>query len=264
MALDAYNNIKNQQKGLVDKYSQDKLDATNKIKTDTGFDAKQKALEGTRTSIYNTERLLKDLPENVKARNAGRLITQAQQNRQTAYEQAPIARQLGDLTRSQQVTQGDIDSINSQIKDALNNTKENFQLNYGMLDKDADREYLDYQNQQNRNYQSQAAAAQNQALLDMLGYGQSSTNQGGSSPMGPTIEANDSISNIISNPNANLGLPKNSSGMTSIIPGVGFSNSINSNADTKPKTNFVNPLFLPKPKTSSGLKSIGGGGLFGI
>ncbi len=89
------------------------------LRTQYGVDDRNSNLENLRKSVYDTSKVLRNLPGNVTSRVRGRLVTQGQRDRLLATEQSPLAAQLADLSGSRDVEQQGLAQTQGLIKDTL-------------------------------------------------------------------------------------------------------------------------------------------------
>lgn len=72
-------------------------------------------IDSLKKNASETDRLLSDLPTNLKRRTAGRLMTSGQRDRIQAAEAAPIAKQYADISRGIGVEQQGLDLLDRMI-----------------------------------------------------------------------------------------------------------------------------------------------------
>lgn len=88
-----------------------------KMKTDSGYADKQTALDTATRTLYETQKRLDSLPENVKQRTSGRPVTQAQMSRILASESDPLAAQARSAAMSRQEADSSLSRLDQAIKD---------------------------------------------------------------------------------------------------------------------------------------------------
>lgn len=118
-ALDQLKNISNQIIQETQGAQQRQQQGIQDIKTKQGFDDRLKTLENLRRSVYDTEKVLSQLPRDVQGRTRGRLITAGQQNRLLSKEREPLATTLANLSRSTDVEQQGVNQVRGLIDDYL-------------------------------------------------------------------------------------------------------------------------------------------------
>lgn len=91
-----------------------------------GLDEKRKSLENISKTIIDTEKLLEQVPEAVqlRARQLGGPTTAAQLSKLSTVQQAPITKQIGELSRAEQTGQVGLSDIQNQILQELGLIKE--------------------------------------------------------------------------------------------------------------------------------------------
>lgn len=132
--FDEYNNLNTQLNKLVGDYTQGSDARSNDLKKQYGYFDAINNLDNIRKSVANTDQMLTDLPQNLRQRSAGRLITNAQFSRIKAAEQDPLVQQLTNLNRGLDVGQQGVNDIRSIIQDELSRYDNNFKTTYGNLD----------------------------------------------------------------------------------------------------------------------------------
>lgn len=80
-----------------------------------GLNDRLKSVENVRRSLLDTEKILSDLPRNIRNRTAGRMMTDAQRARLMSAERDPLAQQMGDLGRQEQANLAGFDASRGEV-----------------------------------------------------------------------------------------------------------------------------------------------------
>jgi hypothetical protein len=109
----------------------DEMDRTvtakeGELKQQYGVGEREGNLENLRKSVYDTTKVLRQLPKNVTNRVRGRLMTEAQRNRLLSSEQNPLTQQVQDLSASRDVEQQGLSQVAQTIKEALSGITDQF------------------------------------------------------------------------------------------------------------------------------------------
>lgn len=150
--MDEYNRISKQIEDAQKNYATTRDAKIGELKTSYGYDDRIKSLDSIRKSVAENEGMLESLPENVRQRTAGSLMTNAQLQRRTAAEQNPLITALSSLSRNQGVQQQGLNDIDAQLKDAMNTMYQDYTGNLNNLfdtrNKAFDKYKMDYDAQQ--------------------------------------------------------------------------------------------------------------------
>lgn len=117
--LEQVRDLSNQGDILRQNYENTAKTREAELRQQYGIDDRNANLENLRKSVYDTSKVLRNLPENVTNRVKGRLVTQGQRDRLLASEQSPLAMQLADLSGTRDVEQQGLAQYQGLIKDTL-------------------------------------------------------------------------------------------------------------------------------------------------
>lgn len=94
--------------------------AYERMSTEAGIPTLQTDIQKYKDQIYKVQSLLDTLEENVNARTSGTLTSEAQRNRQIAYEAAPLASSLGRLATGLQPLTEQLGTASGNVTTKLN------------------------------------------------------------------------------------------------------------------------------------------------
>jgi hypothetical protein len=154
----------NQISNLINTYNAGTSGYQKDLGNQYGLPTKQADLDSIRKSAMETDKMLADLPTQLKQRTGGMLMTQGQLGRVQATESAPLAQTLANLNRNESVAQTGLTAIQKLIDDALAQRQGGFNTQLGEL-----------QNQ--RNLQATAEQAQLARDAAMAQWNQYQNNQ---------------------------------------------------------------------------------------
>lgn len=113
--------------GLLKNRGEERKKTYRGYKDEYGVTDRMKGLEDIRRSIADSERILSNLPKNVKSRVAGRgNMTQAQYDRLLANESQGVSNILANQARSEQSSRIGLDNIMGEISTLMGMDEQNF------------------------------------------------------------------------------------------------------------------------------------------
>lgn len=170
-----YQDVQNATNSIIaagDEFAKKRNETQQNLRQQYGYEDRVKALENAKRSVFQTNKLLRDLPTDVKRRTAGRLITNSQLNRVTAAEQAPLARQAADLESAAGEEERGLSQIGKYISDALNEDQFNYENKLRALGLQKEDTLREYQMEEARQAERRSAQLQRDlASLASAGYG---------------------------------------------------------------------------------------------
>lgn len=100
------------------------------VKNTYGLTDRIERLNSIKKTALETDKMLSDLPSNIRSRSAGRLVTAAQANRWLAKETEPLARSLVNIQNAGALEEQGIGLIRSLINDVIAQEDNSFQPEY--------------------------------------------------------------------------------------------------------------------------------------
>ena len=128
------------------------------LESQYGLPAKQADLESIRRSSMETDKLLADLPTQLKQRTSGMLMTSGQLGRLQSTEQAPLAQNLANLNRRESVASTGLTSIQQMIDNALAQRKAEVAAQTSELQGQRDLAFQSEEAQKGRDFTAKQAA----------------------------------------------------------------------------------------------------------
>lgn len=150
-SLDSYLAKVNERSKLLQQGAQDREAGVSKLKTESGYGDKQAALDTATKTLYETQKRLDMLPENVRQRTAGRPVTMAQLNRITSAESDPLTKQAQAMSMSRGQSQDALSRVDQAIKDYIGNFNTDLTTRSNALGGEADALFQTYQATEARN-----------------------------------------------------------------------------------------------------------------
>lgn len=97
--------------GTADNAVQNPVDVYNAALDKLGISDARTRVQGLRTNLFNTESLLRALPGDVQGRTQDFNVSQAQRDKLTASESAPLSDQVNTMSRALEGAQGDYQDV---------------------------------------------------------------------------------------------------------------------------------------------------------
>lgn len=132
--------------------------AAAKLRQDRGYDQQLKTVNDLKKSALDTEKMISNLPADVKRRTAGRLVTSSQANRITAAEQAPLAKAYGETTSGLGIQQEGLAQTQSEIDRQNQQSQSDLQMKLAAMEGTRGSLFQQMQLQEQQAARSQAAA----------------------------------------------------------------------------------------------------------
>lgn len=140
------------------------------LRNQYSYQDRMNRLEGIRKNVASTDQMLQNLPEQLKQRTSGRLMTQGQLSRLQSTETEPLAKTLAQLASSQNTEQAGLNDINSLISQAMTQRGQDVSNIYGELSNLRQQKLTKDEAEAQRRFQAQQQAISNAQARQNLKY----------------------------------------------------------------------------------------------
>lgn len=118
-SLDPYIQKVNEQSALLKNAPTERQAGVDKVKAEQDYAGKRSAVDTATKALYETQKRLDILPENLKQRLTGRPVTQAQLDRRIGAESEPLAAQAKSMALSRGQASDSLSLVDKAIQDYI-------------------------------------------------------------------------------------------------------------------------------------------------
>jgi len=174
--FDAYYNKISEQANLLRNAPAERQQGVDKIKTEQDYAGKTSAVDTATKALYEAQKRLDVLPENLKQRLSGRPVTQAQLDRRISSESDPLMNQAKNMAQSRAQTADSLSLVDKAVQDYIGTYNSDISTRAQGLGGEADALFKRYQSseslaaeERDRAFQREMAAIEKaQAEADRL------------------------------------------------------------------------------------------------